>query len=520
MAKRQKEEVKQISYSDQELRQIKDDCLSGLEERRKIYDTYGEKVLRNNLKNPLFKHLEDIVSLIYFPDNIIFDTVIQLDKEKITKDMIEKFGKLKTEIYEDFINEALDIQLYDIFFWGLVYGAYFVKFFINSDNEIRIKKVSPYDICVLYEDYLDLDKNQIILHVTRIPKHIAVKRYGEDLLVEMKEVSAPVRPESRFIALVYSQTKGQVPTQEDMWALERDMPPTPKQVGKYVELYEMWLWDDSIKDYLMTQFIGNKIIKSKNPFIPKVHPIIHCVPNPIEGYFFGLSEIHFLYPIQDKLKGQIDKIEHNEKMLSEPPMIVSGLTGSIEAQEIRKKLDTPREVIEIIDPTSKIDFYLPKLTPEILYNSLQYWETSFKELSGIMGILGGKPLPNVRSGSYASILAQFASAPLKKKALRAECFIETMMTMFANIKTKILEKYATISGVPFRVDVFAHTSSPIVATFYQDMLLELAKADFIPAEVIVDILPLPEKDKIKQFLRIRAMELGYEKETQKGKEET
>jgi len=371
MPKKQKEEVKQISYSDQELKQIKDDCLSGLEERRKIYDTYGEKVLRNNLKNPLFKHLEDIVSLIYFPDNIIFDTVIQLDKEKIIKDMVEKFGKLKAEIYEDFINESFDIKLYDTFFWALVYGSYFSKFFINSGDEIKVKKVSPYDICVLYEDYLDLDKNQIVLHVTRIPKHIAEKRYGEDLLVEMKEVSAPIRPESRFISLIYSQTKGQVPIQEDMWALERDMPPTPKQVGKYLELYEMWLWDDSIHDYLMVQFIGNKVIKSKNPFIPKVHPIIHFTPNPIEGYFFGLSEIHFLYPIQDKLKAQIDKIDQNEKMLEEPPMIVSGLTSSIEAQEIRKKLSMAREVIEIIDPTSKIVFYVPNLTAEVLYNSLQ-----------------------------------------------------------------------------------------------------------------------------------------------------
>jgi hypothetical protein len=218
-----------------------------------------------------------------------------------------------------------------------------------------------------------------------------------------------------------------------------------------------------------------------------------------------MSEIHFLYPVQDKLQGQIEKIEYNEGMLSEPPMIVSGLTGSVEAEEIKAKLKEKGEVIEIMDPTAKIDFYLPRLTPEILYNSLQYWETSFKELSGIMGILGGKPLPNVRSGSYASILAQFASAPLKKKALRAEYFIETMMTMYADIKTKMLKKYADISGIPFRVDVFAHTSSPIVATFYQDMLLQLAEAGLIPAEVIVDILPLPKKDVIKEYLKVKAM---------------
>jgi len=505
MAKKQKEEIRQISYSDEELSQIKNDCLAGLEERRAIYDNYSEKVLRNNLKNPLFKHLEDITSLIYFPDNIIFDIVPQIDKEKVTKDKTELLEKLKTEIYEDFISAALDIQLYDIFFWALVYGSYFCKFFINSNNEIKVKKVSPYDICVLYEDYQSLDKNQVILHVTRIPKHIAAQRYGADALVEMPEVSAPIRPESRFIALVYSQTKGQVPAQDNLWAIDRDMPPVPKQAGRYIELYEMWLWDEAIDDYLMVQFVGNKIIKSRNPFIPKEQPVIAFIPNPLENYFFGLSEIHFLYPIQDRLKSQIDKIEHNEKMLNEPPMIVSGLTGSIEAQEIREKLNKPREVVEIIDPTAKIDFYLPKLTPEILYQSLEYWETSFKEMSGITGVLGGRPLPNVRSGSYASILAQFASAPLKKKALRAEYFIETMMTLFASIKTKILEKYGMISGLPFRVDVYAHTSSPIVATFYQDMLISLAESGLIPAEVLIDVLSLPKKDVIREYMKLKSL---------------
>ena len=521
MAKKKKEneKVRKISYSDQELSQIKNDCLSGLEERRVLYDSYGEKVLRNNLKNPLFKHLEDITSLIYFPDNIIFDIIPQIEKEKITKDKTTLLEKLKTEIYEDFISAALDIHLYDIFFWALVYGSYFCKFFITANNEIKIKKVSPYDICVLYEDYQSLDKNQVILHVTRIPKHIAMQRYGADALIEMPEVSAPIRPESRFMSLVYSQTKGKVPAQDDLWAIDRDLPPIPKAAGRYVELYEMWLWDEAIDDYLMVQFIGNKIIKSNNPFVPKEQPIIGFIANPLENYFFGLSEIHFLYPIQDRLKDQIEKINFNEKMLSEPPMLVSGLTGSIEAQEIREKLNKPREVIEIIDPTAKIDFYIPKITMDVLYKSLEYWENSFKEMSGIMGILGGRPMPNVRSGSYASILAQFASAPLKKKALRAEYFIETMMTLFASIKTKIFEKYALISGLPFRVDVYAHTSSPIVATYYQDMLIGLAEAGLIPAEILIDVLSLPKKDDIKEYLRLKKL-AGLQNAAEKSKEET
>lgn len=501
-----------ISYSDQELTAIKNDCLSGLEERRKIYDTYGEKVLRNSLKNPLLKHLEDISSLIYYPDNIIFDILIQEDK--VTPLILSLVEKLKENIYEDFVNLGLDIKIYDIILWSLVYGSYFTKLIINGDS-IRIKPVSPYDVCVLYEDYPELDRNQVILHVTRIPKHLAMQKYGSDIIAEMSEVSAPIRPESRFLAMVYSQTKGQVPTQEEMWYTERELPPSPKPVGRYVELYEMWIWDEAIQDYLMVQFIGSKVIKSRNPFIPKQQPFIAFCPNPLENYFFGLSEIHFLYPLQDKLKAQIEKIDYNEKMLAEPPMIISGLTGTVEAQEIKQKLKMPNEVIEIVDPTAKIDFYLPKLTTDVLYNSLQYWETSFKEMSGIIGILGGRPLPNVRSGAYASILAQFASAPLKKKALRVEYFIESLMTLYADIKTKITEKYALISGLPFRVDVFAHTSSPIVATFYQDLLLELAKVDIIPAEVVIDVLPLPKKDFIKQYLRSKRI---YE--TTKGEKET
>ncbi len=514
----EKEPAKQtISYSDEELTALKNDCLAGLEERRKKYDDYGEKILRNSVKNPLFKHLKDIASLVYYPDNIIFDNVIQIDKENIKSEHIKLFDKLKLEIYEDFVNRALDILIYDIVFWSLVYGSYFVKVFVNSNNEIVHKKVSPYDICVLYEDYQDLDKNQIILHVTRIPRHIAVKRYGEEAIVEMKEVSTPIRPETRFLQMVYSETKGQVPTQDEMWGIDTEMPPIPKTTGKYIEIYEMWLWDSDIQDYLMVQFIGNKVIKSKNPFIPKEHPFVPCIINSLEGYFFGLSELHFLYRIQDKLKEQIEKLNHNEQMLNEPPMIVSGLAGSIEAKEIREKLKKKGEIIEIIDPTGKIDFYMPKLTPDILYKSLEYWETSFKEMSGIIGILGGKPLPNVRSGSYASVLAQFASAPLREKALRVEYFIETLMSLHANIKTKILEKYALISGIPFRVDVFAHTSSPIVATFYQDMLLQLAEAGIIPPKVVIDVLPLPKKDEIIKFLETKAM-VELVNETKKGTE--
>jgi hypothetical protein len=79
------------------------------------------------------------------------------------------------------------------------------------------------------------------------------------------------------------------------------------------------------------------------------------------------------------------------------------------------------------------------------------------------------------------------------------------MTMLANCIVYTDTNYKELLNIPFRVDVFAHTSSPITSLAYQEMILNLAGANIIPPDVVVDLLPIPRKEKIKKYMQQKAL---------------
>lgn len=490
-----------FGFSDSELVELKEKCLSGVERRKDLYSEYRKWVFDNTRKNSLSKYLNDIVSLIYLPDNIIFD--IKAPQEvRLRSHQLEKMQHLSNSLQERFISDALDISFYEWFYNACLYGCYFIKC-IDDGGKISFNGVNPSDIHVLYEDRQELDRHQVIVHTSRQPIRFVRSKYPDARLTEVSaDKLTATTADERFLSLVSSanEVRGNL-----QYPLRGSDIFSPKQVGGYVEIHEMWIYSEKIDDYVMVQFVGDKIYKSRNPFLPKMHPFIRVCLNEVEGYFWGMSEIYYLLNLHQRLDKELNLIEHVETMLAKPPMIVYGLSGSIEADEIQEKLKVPNSVIQIIDPTSKFEFFLPKLDIGLLYNSVRYIEDSIKEQSGISGVIAGKPMPNVRSASYANILAQFASTVLKKKALIAEYVIETVMTMYADALIYSNPYYKELLGIPIRVDVFAHTSSPITSLSYQDMLLTLAEAGMLPPEIVVDLLPLPRKEKIKQYMQTKAI---------------
>jgi hypothetical protein len=512
LPKRQKQDIKNSNmkatsdkvieslfpFSDEEIIEFKNQCLHSIEERTEVYNRLRDLLFDNQEKNLIFKTLKDVISLIYLPDNVIFDIVVHPSAEGLVTEQIQSlFDKLQREINEDFISDSLDIEVYEWVFWSCVYGSYFVKT-IYDGSDFRFVGVSPYDFGVLYEDNDSLNKEQVFCHIARIPKWLAQKKFPG---TSFKTTPPPVR-QDRFLELVISQneTGFRAQPKETMFDRTRSAPVSfsAKQVGEYAELYELWIYDHDRKDWFMAQIVGDRVIKSANPFIRGYHPFVKFTPNSVEGYFWGMSELHYLVNLSQTLKSKINTLEHLEGLLSQPPLIVYGVQGQIEAEEMQAKLNKKGSIIPIIDPTARFDFYLPKLDPAIIYNAIKFYEDSFYDISGIKGPLLGKSMPNVRSASYANILAQFASTQLKEKALKVEYFIESIMTIMAQCLINSSERFKYLLGIPFRVDVFAHTSSPITAMAYQDMLISLAEMGIIPNDVVIDMLPLPKKDKIKQ----------------------
>ncbi|MEM1672472.1 MAG: hypothetical protein QXT86_10535, partial [Archaeoglobaceae archaeon] len=86
---------------------------------------------------------------------------------------------------------------------------------------------------------------------------------------------------------------------------------------------------------------------------------------------------------------------------------------------------------------------------------------------------------------------------LKAKALRFEQFIERIMTLWARMLVQFDRRYGDVR-VPFKVEVYAHTSSPIMAMNYQDLLLTLFEMGAIGADVLIEMLPIPFKWRVKK----------------------
>ncbi|MDW7973291.1 MAG: hypothetical protein RMI01_08845 [Thermodesulfovibrio sp.] len=482
------ESLRDIDY----IVEIKETALRSRQERVRYYNSLKKLVLDNDRDNPLYAHLEVVTSLCYYPDNIIFD--INLDNEAKLSDVeFEAVKRLVRRMGEDYVRDGLDIKFYDWIMWGLLYGNYFVKVFIDG-SKVKVKPVAPHFISVLNEEHEELDEHQAVVHTVYLPKVFAKKKYGSkvDFYVGGNGRDGESL-DRKFISKVDEQNALVVEGIGEIGGIK------PKRYEDVIEVNELWYWDWELNDYVMVQFIGDVIVEQATAsqcFIRGKLPFVNFKPRAIEGSFWGMSELHYLITLYDKLGWYYDKLEHLIDLLISPPMVISGLSGTVESEEIKKKLNTPNSVIEIIDPTSKIDLYAPKITPDIMAGIVNKYEDNFKARSGLQGILRGSPMPNVRSANYAQILAQFASAPLKKLALKSECFIEDVMTLYITAIALTDAKYKELAGVKMMADIFAHTSSPITAMAYEDRILTLADFGVIPMEVVVDLLPLPKKDEI------------------------
>lgn len=96
MARAKKAEVVSIGpfeFTDVELLDLRDRCLAGADRRKVFYDELRRHVFDNTIKNSLSKYLNDIVSLIYLPDNIIFDIKVP-SEVAVTAQQTDKMQKL------------------------------------------------------------------------------------------------------------------------------------------------------------------------------------------------------------------------------------------------------------------------------------------------------------------------------------------------------------------------------------------------------------------------------------------
>jgi len=493
---REVKEKKVRFLADEEVLYLVEQCLHGVDERRRLYEGYLRDYLNNREQNMIYVFLNAVLSLIYYPDNVVFDIK---GKYRFADAMAEE---LKTSFYRD----GLDLWLYGVITLGLVLGSVIVKS-VWRDGRVKHILVMPHNFGVLYEDMDEIDsRSQVVCEVAYLPYREAVWKFGEDVVQAGKiEGDKGLINGEGLLGIVLTKAKQAYLERPEITGEPNYEEILQPHTGDYVEVKELWVYDYHLEDWVVYQVIGSQVVRRfRNPYYKGILPYSNFTANDIPNYFWGRSEIYYLRNLQKKIDEYQRLFDESINLLKNPPILVNGQVAEEVADEIKQKLVTPGEIVPLPLVTGDIKPYESRLSPDIVLQIFQSYKNLFMETSGLSEILLGSSLKNVRSASHAQILANFASAPLKQKALRVEAFIERLMTTQAYY-TMLNEPNLYDPDADFIVEVYAHTSSPITMIAYQDILFELTKAGLLPVDVLIDVLPIPQKDRIKQYIAMKEM---------------
>jgi hypothetical protein len=201
---------------------------------------------------------------------------------------------------------------------SLVWNSSFIK--VNPQKiggKIRLAPyiVEPHNFGVLNESVPELRNQEAFVHAYRVGKdelrrRVSVLPNGADI---MRRVTAtPTSHEDAFPESIHkiivagpanmttSTTRGIVNIPE----LFNQLQYKPNSVEDQVEMYELWVWDDSTDDYrTITCAAPGVVIYGRKDIgnllgIQAEQPFIHVCPNRLHNYFFGWSEIVGLIRLQ------------------------------------------------------------------------------------------------------------------------------------------------------------------------------------------------------------------------------
>lgn len=497
--------------TDEEILKIRDECLSTLHQRRAMYNEYAKHYDQNIGENKLVSFVKKVASLIYLPDNIIFD-LKKPKKEPLTP--LET--QFRREITNEFYSQKLNIMFYIEVTSALVYGSNFLKVY-PTGKEVEVDVVPPYEIGVRYETISDIsDRNQAIVHRKKIPLGALKSQYDLSILDSAKTTEnegflnyiKDIKP-----LIPYGSKEGiMYPTEEEPVNRIRDIMKMGTS-AELVEVDELWIWDDNIidkltgekiEDYMVYTIIGDNVVSSGlNPCVAKYLPFIHINLSPISRYFWGESMLYYLVSMQDNINTLNKDIKRTISLMINPPTLLSGVISTPMKENMAKDLQTPGSVIDMLGGEVKIDQFVPKIDPKLLFELKNIYEQSLQESTNISQPVMGQVAKNVRSTGYAQMLSEFGSTELKLKAYLLEDVIENFMTIYA--QTLQILKFSEFGNIDdYRIEVSSHSSSPIAKFDYTQMILGLMQAGIVPPDIAIDLLNIPRKEDILENIKIKA----------------
>lgn len=516
-------------------------CNATRDDRKKHYNKWRSYFLTGGPANEpatkinkIYSHIEQLCSLMYSSETTRFSVDLAPNASDLHKPQIPALMRA--------INEEWHLSNADAIFsmalmWSFVDGSRFVKLRIQG-TEIESASVSAGDIGVLREDVQGLWRQEAFCHSYYITK--SQLTYELEQLQDVPRlknvlsqiVSAPKPNESSQTTtmdrIVTSASQPSVVGNVN-FDLNADSSYRPKVAEELVQMYELYVFDDELKDYRIVTIAQPGIVLFDRPlvevFIKGEIPIVQICPNPAEDYFWGYSETDKLIPLQDMRNTRMEQITHMLNLQANPPKYGSGFDGA--ADEFADTMDSPGGLLMANMPGAKLEAMAPKV-PEDLYKEIREIDSMFEEMSGITNVIQGKGEQGVRSQGHAANLARLGSSRAKRKALLVEDSLEKLATLFLQLKQAYdperLQAEDGMQFIPeqfskdFIVKVDGHSNSPIFMEDQRTLAFELFKAQIIDGESVLELVDIPMKQLLKDRYKVMQAQKAAQAQAQQAAE--
>jgi hypothetical protein len=464
------------------------------------------------LYNKIFPHIDQLTSFLYSAETTKFS--INLGAA-VHNDEHKKVPSLTRALNDKWLDSNADQVFSVATTWALVYNCGFIKLVVKNGN-VHPYYVEPSCVGVLREDTPYIDRQEAITlsyYITKSELYAQLYSHPNRESIVSRLVSMPherTEVANGIERIILSQSN---PTMYgnvnlDLAGMNRYKAEVAEDT---VEMTELYVWNDDIKDYQVVTIAEPDIVIYDRPhesmFLKGELPLVPITPNPLYDYFWGGSEVQRLVFLQQlRNKRMVEILDLLSKQVS-PPTALIGFTGILDEKNFA--LNRAGGLLATDMPNAKVEKLAPQIPPD-LFREIQEIDAMFEEASGIVSVLQGRGESGVRSSGHASQLARLGSSRAKKRALVIEDSLEKVATLYL----KLMQVYDNTHFTDedghkfiaeqftrdFVVKVDAHSNSPIFMEDQRQLAFNLFNAGAIDKESLLDLLEPPMKQLLKDRL--------------------
>jgi hypothetical protein len=236
---------------------------------------------------------------------------------------------------------------------------------------------------------------------------------------------------------------------------------SPRVMRSFMQLDEVWIWDDERNGWATFQLIGDDMLiwgkhfianaMAWNPAslteIPELkakHPFNEICPNRLDGYFWGRSEIVNVALLQEAINSRLNGINRLLRLQEDPPKYFKGSTGV--NQVALSRFNKPAGYWTDTSPNADMKVISPDIKAD-LWESLHEYERMFDEMGGLPPIAKGHGESGVRSAGHAETLVRMFTPRFKDRALLVERDVEGVGSLMLDL-ARVHESKKMVSWVP------------------------------------------------------------------------